>query len=121
MFQNMNAQESVEKSASQSVREIDQDNKHFIHAEIRGRTFIFGSLNYEYSLHKQISFCGFGLIYIQKGDIIRNNNGTTETGKCLDIGTSQMIYGNYFIGKKKHKLYFTGGLTNFLFTSRIIQ
>ena len=80
---------------------------------------MMGSFNYEYMLHKQISIgCGLGLIYINRGEITRNNNGTSEIGKSLDIGSTQMIYGNYFIGKNKNKLFVTGGITNFLLTNR---
>jgi hypothetical protein len=61
---------------------------------------------------------GLGLINILWGDITRNNNGAPEAGRYFDMGSTQMIYGNYFIGKRKHKLYFTGGLTNLLITSR---
>jgi|TARA_B110000977_G_scaffold158271_1_gene201633 hypothetical protein len=119
MFQSISAQDPLEKSLIQPVKEFNQDSKHFINAEIGGRTLKYGSLNYEYALHKRISLgCGIGLIYFQKGDITRNNNGNPETGKYRDLGTSQMIYGNYFIGKNKHQLHLTAGLTNFLFTVR---
>lgn len=120
MFQSIRAQDPIEKSLTQPEKEFNQDSKHFIHAEIGGRTIKYGSFNYEYALHKQISLgCGIGLIYFQKGDITRNNNGNQETGKYLELATSQMIYGNYFIiGKNKHQLFLTAGLTNFLFTYR---
>lgn len=89
--------------------------KHALHAEIGGRTFIWGSINYEYKLTKRISVGGgLGIINIQSGLITRQNNGADETGNYLDIATSQMVYGNYFLGRRVHKLYFTGGLTNFL-------
>ena len=118
-FQSISAQDPIEKSTPQSEKYFNQDSKHFVHIELGGRTCIYGSLNYEYALYKQISLgFGIGLINFYKGDIIRNNNGNSETGKYLDIIGSQMIYGNYFIGKNKHQLHLTAGLTNVLFTSR---
>lgn len=105
MFHNLKAQAS---------KEFGQDSKHSVHAEIGGRTLIWGSLNYEYALSKQFSLGGgFGVLSVLRGDITRNN-GTAETGKYLDLATTQMIYGNYFIGESKNKLLLTAGLTNYL-------
>ena len=101
IFQNMNAQEPVVQNASHSVKEIDKGSKHYIHTEIGGRTFLVGSFNYEYMLYKQFSIgCGLGLIYIERATNIGSNNGTDEIGKALSIASTQMIYGNYFIGNK---------------------
>ena len=95
------------------------DSKHSIHVELAGRTFIWGSASYEYRLAEPFAIgAGLGILSILSGPITRNNNGSSETGNYLDMATSQMIYANYFIGKGYHKLYFTGGLTNFLFTYR---
>jgi len=101
-----------------SFSQIDESNKerkHFVYAEFAGRTFVFASLNYEYLFRGNISIgSGLGLINFQKGSISRSINGITESGKYTDISSSQMIYGNYFIGNNNHKLLFTLGLTNFL-------
>lgn len=93
------------------------ERKHLVYAEFIGRTFVFGSLNYEFMLRENISIgSGIGLINFQKGIIRRNVNGVTESGQYTDISSSQMIFGNYFVGKKNHKMLLTLGLTNFLFT-----
>ncbi len=90
-----------------------------IDIEILTRTFVFSSINYEYSLSRNTSLgVGIGLICILGGDILRDNNAAPEEGRYLDVGSTQMIYGNYFFGKRNHKVYLTGGLTNFLITSR---
>ncbi len=93
--------------------------KHALNIELVGRAFLFGSFNYEYALTNQISLGGgLGLGNIQAGDITRDNNGIPENGRYFDMSSTQMIYGNYFIGKHKHKLYFTAGATNFLIVNR---
>jgi hypothetical protein len=118
-MQGASAQEIQKVDKTLFVTENDSGSRHSVHVEILGRTFIFSSINYEYSLSSSTSLgLGLGLMSILAGDIIRNNNGTNEEGRYLDMATTQMIYGNYFIGKRKHKMYFTGGLTNFLITSR---
>lgn len=95
------------------------ENPHSIKLELLGRAFLFGSLNYEYALNRKVSLGGgLGLANFQIGDITRQNNGQPEEGRFRDISSSQMIYGNYFIGKKKHQFHLTAGLTNFLITSR---
>jgi hypothetical protein len=106
-------------SAQESVTETEKISKHSLNIEILGRTIIWGSLNYEYKILKSISIgSGLGFTNILKGEIFRDNGGVPETGKYLDIGTSQMIYANYFPGKNKHQLFFTAGLTNFMMIYR---
>ncbi|MDA3911196.1 MAG: hypothetical protein PF448_07560 [Bacteroidales bacterium] len=96
-----------------------QESRHFIHAELAGRSVIWGSLNYEYAIKPQFHLgLGIGLIYLGKGQITRNNNGVVETGTYFDMSTTQMLYGNYFIGQNKHKLLLTAGVTNFLSSYR---
>ena len=114
-----NAQGNKPEMIEPDREEGNKLSKHSIVTEIGGRTFILGSLNYEYAIHKRISLGGgTGLIGIQRGGITRDNNGAPEDGKYFDASSTQMIYGNYFIGKDKHKLFFTVGATNFLFTYR---
>ena len=118
IIHNLNAQDTTDIKRSQYVIG-DEIRKQYVHLELGGRTFLMGSFNYEYLISEQFAIgCGLGIINFQRGEISRNNNGATETGKYLDISTSQMIYGNYFIGKDNHKLYFTVGISNFLFTNR---
>ena len=86
------------------------DKKHSIHLEIGGRAFLFGSLNYEYAFLNRFSFGGgLVLLNISRGE----KNNTAETGKYFDMASSQTIYGNYFVGKNKHKLLLTAGFTNY--------
>jgi len=114
----LKAQDSSTDNTSIALKET-LENPHSIKLELLGRTFLFGSLNYEYALNQKASFgAGLGLINFQIGDILRQNNGAPEEGRFRDISSSQMIYGNYFIGKKKHQLHLTAGLTHFLFTNR---
>jgi hypothetical protein len=97
------------------AQETNNNSKHSVNIEILGRTIIWSSVNYEYKIMNNLSIgSGLGFTNSLKGDIIRDNNGIPETGRYLDIGTTQMIYGNYFIGKPKHQFFFTGGLTHFL-------
>jgi|GEM_PF-1524132 len=104
---------------SEAVKTFRQESKHTVYAEIGGRTFVWGSMNYEYAFGNRIAVGGgLGMINLMSGEISRFYNGATETGKYLDIATTQMIYGNYFVGKNRHQIYFTGGLTNFLVTYR---
>jgi hypothetical protein len=115
----LNAQDLAFGQFNQFFKEKNEQFRHSINAEIGGRTFIMGSFNYEYSLDKNFSFgCGLGLIFLQRGDIFRNVNGIQEKGKYFEANTSQMIYASYFLGKEKHHLYFTAGLTHFLFLNR---
>jgi len=119
VFQWVVAQEAADSVDLQLLNEANQESKHTLLTEIGGRTFIFGSLNYEYALLQNVSIgVGLGFINVQRGEIIRSNNGVQETGSYFDLGTTQMIYGNYFIGRDKHKLILTAGLTNFLFSYR---
>lgn len=119
LFQPAVAQDSSGENAPEAVKTYRQESKHTLHVEIGGRTFIWGSMNYEYALGRRMAVGGgLGMINFMSGDIIRANNGTTEKGNYLDIATTQMIYGNYFLGKNRHQVYFTGGLTHFLVTNR---
>lgn len=102
---------------SQKNIEINKEkleSKHSLNLELIGRTFVFSSINYEYSLHEKITLgTGLGVLYVESRDITRDNNGLAENGRYFDITLSQMIYANYFIGKNKHKVFFTAGLSNF--------
>lgn len=107
-------------SAQQLNRHGDQisDNdsryKHSVNIEIGGRTLIIASLNYEYLIRDKVSIgAGWGLNSIDRGNIIRNNNGITETGDYFDIYSTVNFSGIYFIGEGKHKLLLTGGITHF--------
>lgn len=99
--------------------DLKQDSHHFLHAELGGRTIIMGSLNYEYALKPKFHLgVGAGLVYLNTGRITRDNNGTSETGNYFEMSTTQMLYGNYFVGENKSQLVLTAGLTNFLTTYR---
>lgn len=112
------AQESNEEIVT-AQNDRDMSVKHSLFGEIGGRTFFFGSFNYEFQLHKRISVgTGIGLINVQQGDIYRVFNSIEEKGRYLDVATTQMVFGNYFIGQNKHKLIITAGVTNFLFLNR---
>ena len=94
----------------QAQSTVDSDSykgkKHLIGLELLGRGFIFGSVNYEHFLTEEISLgLGFGVLSIQNGEITRSNNGIVERGRYLDSGTSQMLYGNYYLGQKRHQLF----------------
>lgn len=97
----------------------ETSDKHSISIELLGRSLIFGSVNYEYTLNPKLSVgAGLGFAAFQKGDITRNVVGMNEIGKYFDTSTSQFVFANYFIGKKKHKGIITSGLTNFMSTSK---
>jgi hypothetical protein len=117
LFQQVNAQEKTDSTLVKPIKETYPLAKHSIHAEVGGRSFIVGSLNYEYAMNKRFSFgTGVGFINLNQGSITRINNNIEETGKFRDLATTQMIYGNYFVGRNKHQLLITAGLTNFLFS-----
>ncbi|MEL6533836.1 MAG: hypothetical protein AAFQ98_00425 [Bacteroidota bacterium] len=100
------------------VAEADS-SKHSLQIELAGRTFVFSSVLYEYALWDQFSLgAGLGILFLDTGEIIRDNNGMVESGNYFDMSTTQMLYGTYFIGKRQHKLLLTGGITNFLQTYR---
>lgn len=93
--------------------------KESINLELAGKSPILASLCYEYAVKPQFSLgAGLGVGLISNGEITRTNNGASETGKYLDAATSQLLYANYFIGKSKHKLLITGGVTHLLASSR---
>lgn len=109
----------VDAQDIQYKNETESSNRHSINVELLGRTFLFSSVNYEYAINTKFSLgTGLGLVSLQRGDITRNMNGVPETGRYLDLASTQMIYGNYFVGSDKHKLVLTAGLTNFLISSR---
>lgn len=113
-FSEVVAQEERNSVSALSGEETSPDQKHFIHTELGGRTFIFGSLNYEYAVLQNVSVgVGLGMINLQRGEITRSNNGVQEIGSYFDLGTTQMVYGNYFIGGDKHQLLLTAGVTHF--------
>ncbi len=108
-FHRLHAQDTI------VITDAFKIKKHKLHIEALGRTIIWGSVNYEYFIHWNTSIGGgFGISYFSNGDIYRDNNGISEKGRYLDISTSQMLYGNYFFGKRKHQFFLTGGITNFL-------
>jgi hypothetical protein len=97
----------------------NQERKHRLFTEVGGRTLVFGSLNYEYALSKNLSLgCGLGFIGFRKGAISRVTHGDQETGNYRETATSQLVFANYLVGSERHKLLLTAGLTNFLQTSR---
>ena len=119
IFGTLTAQNAEQRIGNDPPAEIIINSKHSLVAELGGRTFIFGSLSYEYRLcNKLFLGAGLGVQGVSIGDITRLNDGNPETGNYVDVGTSQMIYANYFVGKMKHKLLITGGLTHLFFTSK---
>jgi len=96
------------------------DSKHSLHIEAFGRSFFFGSLNYEYALTDRFSAgVGFGVAIVQVGQIERGINGQTEVGRYFDTFTTQMLYVNYDLWKRnKHSIYATAGLTAYTETYR---
>ncbi len=109
------AQTTMQDEYATINSDFNKESRHFLHAELGGRTIIWGTLNYEYALKPQFHIgVGAGLIYLAHGQIMRDNNGTTETGTYFEMSTTQMLYGNYFVGRNKHQLLLTAGLTNFL-------
>jgi len=94
-----------------------QNNKHSINFESFGRTMVWGSINYEYAMLKNLSFGGgLGLIFWENGNISRITNNATEVGTFLNTATTQILYANYFLGKQNHKCLLTAGLTGFSYT-----
>lgn len=113
LFQ-VNAQESSLDKTSSKSKEAFDGSRHSINLELGGRTLIIGSLNYEFSVRRQFSLgVGLGLNSVARGGIIRNNGGVTEEGTFFDLYSAHMFYGNYFIGKNKHRLLLTMGISNF--------
>lgn len=96
------------------------DSKHSLHIEAFGRSFFFGSLNYEYAFTDRISAgLGLGFAQLTTGSIERNNEGQTEYGRYFDTFTTQMLYVNYDLWKRnKHSIYATAGLTAYTETYR---
>ncbi|MFY0674809.1 MAG: hypothetical protein JXQ87_15530 [Bacteroidia bacterium] len=101
--------------------ELKADSKHSINFELGGRSLIVGTFAYEYSLFPRFSIgAGLGLNSVSNGDIIRNNNGTRETGRYLDIYSTHKTFGTYFFGKDKHKVFVTAGFTYFRRYQRMV-
>lgn len=97
------------------------ESKNSLNFELLGRGFLFGSFNYEYTLAKRLSLgLGLGFANVQRGQISRLDpvGNVSETGMFFEAATTQMIYTNYFLGKNKHKLILTAGITNFLLYDR---
>jgi hypothetical protein len=110
-FGQLKAQESMNETVS---NERDKTIRHSVNLEVGGRTLIIGSLNYEFLLYDRFALgVGVGLNSISRGEIIRNNDGATETGNYFDLYSAHLFSGTYFIGKRKHKLLLTAGMTNF--------
>ncbi|PLX08836.1 MAG: hypothetical protein C0596_05950 [Marinilabiliales bacterium] len=102
-------------------KDDNSSSKHSVYSELLGRTIIFGSINYEYTINDGFSIgAGLGVNSVLSGQTNRINNGETETGKYFDTGSAQMLFANYFRGNDRHKLFFTIGITNFLLTYRNI-
>lgn len=92
-------------------------SRHSINFESFGRTMVWGSMNYEYAMLKNLSFGGgLGLIFWEDGNSSRITNNATEVGTFLNTATTQILYANYFLGKQSHKCLFTAGLTGFSYT-----
>lgn len=110
-FFELNAQESISDNVDD---ERHKTVRHSINFEALGRTFIMASLNYEFLLYDRFAIgAGAGFNSMARGEIIRNNNGVTETGRYFELYSSHMFYGTYFFGKRKHKMLLTAGITNF--------
>ena len=87
---------------------------HSINVEAFGKSILWGTVNYEYQYSSFFSLgAGFGYTNFGSGQINRIHNDNEEIGQYWDLSTSQMLYANYFLGKNKHQLLLTGGLTNF--------
>ena len=100
------------------VKQIDE-KKHALNIELLGRTCLFGSFNYEYSITPKFSIgAGIGLLNLQQGNITRSNQPLPEQGRYLDAVTTQMFYVNYFLGKNRHKGIVSAGVTNLLTLGR---
>lgn len=111
--------QDLTQNTTRSAETLNHDSKHRLFAEVGGRTLVFGSVNYQYTLGKNFAVgAGLGLANVQSGTISRVTNGNPETGDYLELATSQMIFGNYFVGGDRHKLLLTAGLTNFLISGR---
>ena len=96
------------------AQEKEKIQNHSINVEAFGKSILWGTVNYEYQPFSSISFgAGFGYTYFGSGQINRIHNDNEEIGQYLDLSTSQMLYANYFLGKNKHQMLFTAGLTNF--------
>ena len=116
---NIKAQDSIPGYDFVTVVPPKVRSKHSLNLESFGRSFLFGSLSYEYSINRSFSAgIGLGLAYVGAGEILRSNNGEPESGRYFETASSQMIYGMYFLGPNRHRLLLTAGLTNFLTTDR---
>lgn len=101
-------------SQQKEIKQVDQ-KKHALNIELLGRTFFFGSFNYEYLITPNFSLgAGLGVLQLQQGNITRSNQSLLEQGRYFDAVTTQMIYVNYFLGKNRHKGVVSVGATNLL-------
>ena len=105
--------------AQSPAAEPTDGGPHSLHLELAGRGFLIGSVNYEYALKPQLALgAGLGVINLQSGSITRDNNGTPEEGTYFDQSSTQMLYGNYFVGLGPHQLQLTAGATHFFISYR---
>ena len=110
-FFQLNAQTST---TDKNDNKRDKTVRHSINLEAGGRTLIIGSLNYEFLLYDRLALdVGIGFNSMSRGEVIRNNNGVTETGTYFDLYSAHLFSATYFIGKRKHKILLTAGTTNF--------
>lgn len=101
-------------SQQKETKQVAQ-KKHALNIELLGRTFLFGSFNYEYSITSNFSLgAGLGVLQLQQGNITRSNQSLPEQGRYFDAVTTQMFYVNYFLGKNRHKGIVSAGVTNLL-------
>ena len=101
------------------AQDVAEEKRNSVHIEGFGRSIIWMSLNYEYQIIKNISLgTGFGFTHLSSGIIMQDNGGVIEAGRHTELLTSQMVFANYFLGKKHHKLYLSAGASNFWSWSR---
>lgn len=96
------------------AQEKEKIQNHSINVEALGKSILWGAVNYEYQLTSHFSLgAGLGYTNIGSGQINRIHNDDQEIGQYWDLSWSQMLYANYFLGKNRHQMLFTAGLTNF--------
>lgn len=101
------------------AQDTELSKKQSINFEVLGRSIVWGAINYEYQIASRFSLgIGFGYSNSGRGQINRIEEGVQEIGRYFDLSTSQILYGNYFVGKNNHQLLISGGLTNFWAWSR---
>lgn len=101
------------------AQDSTQFKKHSINFELAGRSIIWGSLNYEFQPIRQLAFgAGFGLVNLESGTAYKEVDGVMQTGRYMDVQSTQKLYFNYLLGKGKNQLLFTSGVTHFLANGR---